>query len=332
MNFRIIEIISLLLFLININSNNVSAHTSYTNPVMGNGPDPTVLYYKGKFFLYPTFPGSGMPVYESDNLANWQRKGRAFTTAAPKLLPDGGSLWAPDVIEYKGKILMAYASAKIGEFVNNGIGIAIADNPLGPFTDSGMLFTSKEIGVKNSIDPSFYIKGKTLYLLWGSFHGIYITQLNTTDLDHISVKSPVKKTQLAGNIFEGTHIYKRGKYFYMFASIGKCCAGLKSTYQVVVGRSKNLMGPYVNKHGEYMLDNAYTPLIKGTDDFVGPGHGSSILLDNEGKTWYVYHSYVKNDMAKGRQVMLQEIKWDKEGWPYVEKGIPCKEAPAPVFK
>lgn len=311
--------------------NSVIGQTLYTNPVMGSAPDPTVLHYGERFYLYPTCNQTKMPVYESLDLVNWKRKGYIFDNTPPKLLPSGGSLWAPDVIVYKGTILMAYSVSKMGEVIDNGIGIAIADNPLGPFTDSGMLFTSKEIGVRNSIDPSFYIKGKTLYLLWGSFYGIYITQLNTKDLDHISVKSPVKKTQLAGNIFEGTHIYKRGKYYYLFASIGTCCAGLRSTYQVVVGRSKNLLGPYVNKNGEYMLDNAYTPLIKGTDCFIGPGHGSSILLDNEGKTWYIYHSYVKDDMAKGRQVMLQEIKWDKEGWPYVESGIPVISATVPQF-
>ena len=322
-------ILYIFLFIISIFP--IRSQEIYTNPVMGSGPDPTVLSFKGKFYLYPTCNGTNMPVYESSNLVNWQRKGHVFGDKTPKLLPDGGSLWAPDVIEYKGKILMAYSVSKMGELINNGIGIAIADNPLGPFADTGMLLTSQKIGVKNSIDPSFYIKGRDIYLLWGSFNGIYITVLETKDLNHISVKYPVKKIQLAGNIFEGTHIYKHGKYFYLFASIGKCCAGLKSTYQVVVGRSKKLMGPYVNKSGGYMLDNAYTSLIKGTKYFIGPGHGSSILTDKEGKTWYVYHSYVENDIAKGRQVMLQEIKWDKEGWPYVEKGTPNLSAKGPRF-
>ena len=47
--------------------------------------------------------------------------------------------------------------------------------------------------------------------------------------------------------------YKRGEYYYLFASIGTCCNGATSTYQTVVGRSKNVLGPYLDKTGRDML-------------------------------------------------------------------------------
>ncbi|MBD0368953.1 MAG: family 43 glycosylhydrolase, partial [Flavisolibacter sp.] len=46
---------------------------------------------------------------------------------------------------------------------------------------------------------------------------------------------------------EGVFIIKGPEYYYIFASRGRCCAGMESTYQIVMGRSKNVTGPYLNK-------------------------------------------------------------------------------------
>lgn len=308
-------------------------NAEYTNPVMGRAPDPTVLNYKNTFYLYSTCTdrSPNVPIFTSKNLVEWSAAGNAFSNSTLSLFPKDWSVWAPDVIEYKGKFVMTYALSRMGVNMNNGIGVAVAENPLGPFDDEGLLFKSKDIGVKNSIDPSFFRNGKKMYLIWGSFHGIYSTELDFTNINDIKLKNPSKKEQLAGTLFEGSHIYKRGKYYYLFASVGTCCDGVNSTYQVVVGRSKRLEGPYVNRNGEYMLDNAFTPVIKGDKYFVGPGHGSTILTDKNGHTWYVFHAYEREAMSKGRQAMLVEIKWDKEGWPYVDKGVPCRSGESPVF-
>ena len=105
-----------------------------------------------------------------------------------------------------------------------GIGIATADKPEGPFTDLGKLFRSNEINIQNCIDP-FYIEdnGKK-YLFWGSFHGIYGTEL--TD-DGLSLKKGAPIEQIAGTAYEGTYIHKRDGYYYLFASIGRCCEGFE---------------------------------------------------------------------------------------------------------
>ena len=79
-----------------------------------------------------------------------------------------------------------------------------------------------------------------------------------------------EKIQIAGDAFEASYIYKRGDYYYLFASVGACCSSMLSTYTTVVGRSTSLLGPYVNKKGESMLDNSYEIIIKANDRFVGP--------------------------------------------------------------
>ncbi len=65
--------------------------------------------------------------------------------------------------------------------------------------------------------------------------------------DALRIKPGAQKIQLAGSLTEGTYIYKRDGYYYLFGSAGSCCEGANSTYRVVVARSTNLAGPYVNK-------------------------------------------------------------------------------------
>ena len=106
--------------------------------------------------------------------------------------------------------------------------------------------------MQNSIDP-FYIEDKgNKYLFWGSFRGIYGIELSE---DGLSLKSGSVPQKIAGGAFEGTYIHKRGKYYYLFASVGSCCQGLKSTYRTVVGRSESLFGPYLDKRGNRMPEN-----------------------------------------------------------------------------
>ena len=107
----------------------------------------------------------------------------------------------------------------------------------GPFTDHGKMFRSNEIGVQNSIDPSFLQYEGRNYLVWGSFRGIYVIELTE---DGLSLKPGAEKKRIAGTAFEAAYIHKHGDYYYMFASIGSCCEGIRSTYKVVVGRSKKV--------------------------------------------------------------------------------------------
>lgn len=122
----------------------------------------------------------------------------------------------------------------------------MADRPEGPFDDLGMLFRSNEIGVQNSIDPFYIEDDGHKYLFWGSFRGIHAVEL--TD-DGLAVAQGAQPQRIAGTAYEGTYIHKHGGYYYLFASTGSCCEGMKSSYTTVVGRSKHLMGPYTDRAG-----------------------------------------------------------------------------------
>jgi len=302
---------------------------SYNNPVIPTSlPDPTIIKANdGYFYLYATEDIRNTPIYKSENLTDWTYVGTAFTnTTRPTFEPKGG-LWAPDICYINGKYVLYYSMSVWGGEWTCGIGAAVSDKPEGPFVDKGKLFQSKDIDVQNSIDQ-FYIeeKGKK-YLFWGSFRGIYGIELSK---DGLSVKSGAQKRKIAGTAFDGTYIHKRGNYYYMFASIGSCCEGVKSTYQLVVGRSKSLFGPYLDKNGKDMMDNGYSLVIGSNTRFVGNGHCSEIVQDKAGNDWIFYHG-VDVENPRGRVLLMDQVKWDKDNWPYVEGGSPSLSSKKPVF-
>lgn len=306
----------------------LTAENIYRNPVINYSlPDPTVIKGDdGYFYLYATESIRNLPIHRSKDLVNWEFAGTAFTgNTRPSFEPKGG-IWAPDINKIKDKYVMYYSMSVWGGEWTCGIGVATADKPEGPFTDHGKMFRSNEINVQNSIDP-FYIedRGKK-YLFWGSFRGIYAAELSK---DGLTLKKDAPVVQIAGTAYEGTYIHKHKGYYYLFASIGRCCEGLKSTYTTVVGRSKNLLGPYVNKSGASMMDNNHEVLIDKNEMFVGPGHNSEIVTDKKGADWIFYHA-VSVSNPEGRVLMLDRVRWEN-GWPCVEGRTPSIKAVAPEF-
>lgn len=301
----------------------------YTNPIIAEDlPDPTIIKADdGFFYLYATESRRGLPIYKSPNLVDWQFVGTAFTkTTRPDFEPKGG-LWAPDIEYIDGKYVLYYSMSVWGGEWTCGIGAAIADKPEGPFTDKGKLFRSNEIDVQNSIDQFFIEEDGKKYLFWGSFRGIYAIELSC---DGLSIKPDAEKRKIAGTAFEGTYIYKRNGYYYLFASIGSCCQGVESTYKLVVGRSESLFGPYLDKTGKDMMDNGYTVVVGSNERFVGNGHCSEIIQDNAGSDWIFYHGVDCNN-PHGRILLLDQVKWDESGWPHIGNGSPSLSAPKPVF-
>lgn len=301
---------------------------NYKNPVVDYSlPDPTVIKGDdGYFYLYATEDIRNLPIHRSKDLVNWEFLGTAFTDEnRPDFEPNGG-IWAPDINKIDDKYVLYYSMSVWGGEWTCGIGCAVSDHPEGPFKDCGMMFRSNGIKVQNSIDPFYIEDNGHKYLFWGSFRGIYAIELSE---DGLSLKSGSSPVQIAGTAYEGTYIHKRGGYYYMFASIGSCCEGLKSTYTTVVGRSTSLFGPYLDKKGQSMMDNHHEILIHKNDSFVGTGHNSEIVSDNAGTDWLFYHA-VSVANPDGRVLMLDKIDWI-DGWPSVEGCSPSVKSEKPHF-
>lgn len=308
----------------------------YYNPVMSmDAPDPTVIKAGDYFYAYST----GVSTWRSKDLINWEYVTYPFNST-PTWNPDkGAGVWAPDINYFDNHYVMYYSLSAWDGHWNCGIGVATANAPGDKFSDKGKLFTSTEIGVENSIDPFYYEEDGNRYLFWGSFAGIYGIQL---DKDGLSLEDDVKNvtaTKICGFDMEGTMIYKHGDYYYLFGSMGKCCEGIGSTYQLGVARSKNLFGPYLNKAGgtgpllSVILSKYYeSQYILDPKVFtIGPGHCSEIIEDDAGQTWLLYHGYLSNNESIGRVLHLDQVEWDSDGWPYFVLDSPSRVHDKPVI-
>lgn len=310
--------------------------TEYINPVFKPIlADPTVVKDPNSdyFYAYGTEDywetdkkGHLVAIVRSKDLVNWVYIGDAFTVK-PNWKASGG-IWAPDVVLVNGKYHLYY-SYSVWADANPGIGLAISDSPSGPFTDVGKLFLSSEIGVPNSIDPFYYEDEGKKYLFWGSYsdlagQGTYGVELAA---DGKSVKDMSQKFKIAAGDFEGVNLFKKGEYYYFFGSKNNCCDGAASVYQVRVGRSKSLRGPYVDKAGnEITTKGNGTLVLQRNDYYAGPGHNARLITDKNGEQWMLYHAMdVKNAMigtVNQRALMLDKVNWDVDGWPLVNNGSP----------
>ncbi|MBR1705314.1 MAG: family 43 glycosylhydrolase [Bacteroidales bacterium] len=306
---------------------------AYRNPVVrASMPDPTVIRaHDGYFYVYATEDTRNVPIMKSKDLAEWTYAGRAFTEEGRPSFVTGGGIWAPDINFIDGQYVLYYAMSVWGGEMTCGIGVAVSPAPAGPFADQGKLFTSDEIGVRNSIDPCYVETDDGKFLVWGSFHGIYAAPLSEDGLS-LAPGAVEDKVRLAGTAFEAPCLEKHGDFYYLFASVGSCCAGINSTYRTVVGRSSSIWGPYVDKEGVSMVDNGYTVLIGPNEAFVGNGHNAGIVRDDAGQDWILYHGIDTGHPDGGRYLLLDPVQWDVEGWPYIEGGSPSTAArPLPVF-
>lgn len=121
--------------------------------------------------------------------------------------------------------------------------------------------------------------------------------------------------QSESGAIEAPFIFKKGDYYYLFVSWDRCCRGENSTYKVVVGRSTDITGPYLDKAGQRMDYGGGSLVVKGNDEYAAVGHNSVYTFD--GTDYLVAHGYDLSDEGRSKLVIL-EVTWDDDGWPVVD--------------
>ena len=308
----------------------------YENPVYDDDfADPSYVKCEedGYYYLFAT----GSKIIKTLDLVNYEYVGNALSR--PTWGSDWAGIWAPDVQYVDGQYVMYYSLSRWDD-PNPGIGIATAPHPAGPWEDKGKLFNSEEIGVNNSIDPMVYQEDGKVYMVWGSFRGIYLVEL---EKDGLSLKNGLEyakenKILIAGydtsrpldvSTYEGSYIIKKDNYYYLFLSNGQCCSGAYS-YNLRVARSENIVGPYVDKTGTSVLGgDKGTTIINASADFKAVGH-NSVLVDDAGDYWSLYHGFkmilneetYETTLDGSKRVLLMDKLVFTDGWPSVLGGIP----------
>lgn len=272
----------------------------------------TILKRDGVYHVWGT--GDGVIHLTSPDLITWSAGPPVFAPGKwpgwiNKYVPDfKGFFWAPECYYLNGQYYLYY-SCSTGKRPS-AIGLATSPD-LTNWTDRGMIVHSDERSPYGSIDAAIFRDvGSNLWLAFGShLKGIWLAPLDP--------KTGKRRGDTLYNVAthfeaEAAYLLRRGAYYYLFYNIGVCCAGMNSTYRILMGRSKTITGPYLDRDGKDLARGGGT-LFLGTDgEHIGAGHFG--ILREENIERFSFHFY--NGLANGWPTLgLQTLVWDAQGWP-----------------
>ncbi len=297
--------------------------------------DPVLIRQDSTYYLFCT--GFGITVYSSKDRATWKKEKPVFAEApqwAVKAIPGyRGHTWAPDISFHNGLYYLYYSVSAFGKNTSC-IGVATNKtlNPASPdfkWQDHGKVIQSVPgRDLWNAIDPNLVRDQKDVaWLAFGSFwHGIKLVRLsedgssvaNPEEWYTVASRSrnPVLPDSVAGDAaIEGPFIFRKDNYYYLFVSWDYCCRGEKSTYKVMVGRSQQIQGPYVDRDGVPMNLGGGSLVVEGDKEWNGAGHSATVTFD--GVDYLVFHGYDAADGGRSK-LRIEKISWIN-GWPVLRR-------------
>jgi len=297
--------------------------------------DPVVIKQKDTYYLFCT--GKGISVFSSKDLKKLNPEPQVFTEKP--VWADGvaadfkNHIWAPDISFHNNTYYLYYS---VSAFAKNTSAIGVATNTtLDPkdknykWVDEGIVIQSQpNRDMWNAIDPNLiFDENNTPWLSFGSFwEGLKLVKLNP-DLKSIAQPqewhtiSKRKRTfELAdsdsGNgALEAPFIFKKNGYYYQFISWDLCCRGEKSTYKVVIGRSNNVRGPYLDRDRKPLNEGGGSLVVQGDENYFGAGHNSAYTFNGKD---YMFLSRLRKENKRNTKISSKEIKWDADLWPVLK--------------
>lgn len=294
------------------------------NPVLPEfHADPEILYSEktGKYYIYSTtdsFPGWGgtyFTCYSSPDLKDWDYEGVILDVSTPQVPWANGNAWAPAIEEKKidGEYkYFFYFSANPNADNGKQIGVAVADNPTGPFTTvEKPIVTSSPVGHGQQIDVDVFtdpVSGKS-YLYWGNGY-MAGGELND-DMISIKPETVTVMTPEGGSLADYEYreapyvIFRDGTYYFLW-SVDDTGS---PNYHVAYGTSKSPLGP---------IEVAESPVIlsqKG--DKIGTAHNAALQIPGTEDWIVVYHrinpAYKNDSPGIHREVCIDRLQFNPDG-------------------
>ncbi len=264
----------------------------------------TITWCDGNYYAFGTRGGG---LISSDG----------WTWHSGAVRPGGGA--APDVLRIGARYLVIYGATGGGlGGQHNGQILTMWNRTLDPkspdfkFTDPVVVASSDGLEDCDAIDPSLLLDPNDgrLWLSYGTYFGF----IRLAELD------PKTGRRIEGNVAidiaidcEATYLMYRDGWYYLLGTHGTCCSGPNSTYNIRVGRSRKVSGPYLDHMGVDMLRGGGKLVVAAGGRFIGPGHFG--LLDlGDGVQKFSCHYEADLDRG-GRSVLdIRPLLW-KDGWP-----------------
>lgn len=264
--------------------------------------DPAPLVHDGTVWLYTShdeddsegFHMLDWKLHSSTDMVNWTDHGPVASLKTFPWAVQTNDAWAPQAMERDGKFFL-YVPVSVDGSPKNVIGVAVADNPNGPFVDAiGGPLVGPQDGF---IDPTILIDDDgQAYLYWGNPH-LWFVKLGR---DMISTSGEIEQIEaIPENYQEGPWVYKRaGRYYMAYAST--CCPE-----GIGYAMSDSPAGPWEYK-GQLM-----DPVPQSTGNHPG-------IVDYKGRSYLFGMSYRLNWAMspvhhERRSVNLAEFHYNDDG-------------------
>jgi arabinan endo-1,5-alpha-L-arabinosidase len=298
--------------------------------LLTGAPDPTAVATKdaaGQTVYHVAATGRGVQLLRSTDLVRWAPAGRVFDRAVPEWarreVPGTQGIWAPDLSFHDGLFYLYYSVSTFGS-QRSVIGLAVnrSLDPASPdytWQDRGkVLESSPESSDFNAIDPALLVDEQGRWLLfWGShWTGIKVVDVDPATgkpVPGATIRAVAARPDTKSGAIEAPFVTFHDGYYYLFVSWDGCCDGAKSTYKVMVGRSRSATGPYVDAEGKEMLKGGGTLVLQGDERWRGPGHNGMLTVGT--RQYMVHHTYDMQHLDAQRILQVRPLTWSADGWP-----------------
>lgn len=293
------------------------------NPVFeGWYADPEGVVLDGQYWIFPTYSDDfdkqlHLDAFSSPDLVTWTKHPRILDTAIVPWVKQ--AMWAPSVIGDDGKYYLFFAgndiqnperpgyNAAYDKYEEGGIGVAVADDPAGPYRDLlGEPLLSEFYNMAQPIDQFVYrdpADGQ-VYFFYGGWGRCNLGRLN----DDFTGFRPWEDT---GELFrevtpegyvEGPFMFERdGTYYFMWSEGG----WTDGSYKVAYATASAVTGPYT-RQGTIL--ESQEPIA------TGAGHHSVIRVPDTDRHLIVYHRRpIPNEDRDHRVTCIDELRFGADG-------------------
>lgn len=264
----------------------------------------TIMECDGKYYTFGT--GGGGLI--SEDGWNWY---------PGAVRPGGGA--APDALKIEDKYLVAYSSTGGGLGGGHAGRILTMWNktldPSSPdfaFTEPIEVASSQVDEDCDAIDAGLFMDPATgrLWVTYGTYFGfIRVVELDPLTGARVEGNEPV---DIAIDC-EATTITYRNGWYYLLGTHGTCCDGVNSTYNIVVGRSRSVTGPYLDNMGRDMVAGGGKMVADGDDRQFGAGHFGRYIVD-DGVEKMSFHWEADLDRSARSVLAIRPLIWEND-WP-----------------
>ena len=289
--------------------------TSCKTPEMSGNPlfegwyaDPEVAVFGNEYWIYPTYSHKYdeqlfMDAFSSKDLVHWTKHGHIIGQEGISWLRR--ALWAPSVIEKDGRYYLFFGANDMHEEGEGGIGVAVADNPAGPFTDAlGYPLIGKVVNGAQPIDQFvFRDDDGSYYMYYGGWGHCNMVRLGEDLMSLVPFEDgEVFKEITPAHYVEGPFMLKRnGKYYFMWSEGG----WTGPDYCVAYAVADSPFGPF-ERVGKILQSD---PEVA-----TGAGHHSVLQIPGKDEWYIVYHRHPLGATdGNNRVVCIDRMEFNEDG-------------------